>query len=455
MLRKGREKRYLIILIMPLILFSWVKPTRTPFPQQSGTAMTFGCFYPVMNPIPPVPDYGKLYAIFPRWDGYRNRFCSWDCSQNVYPGVWDTALSQLPTTTGYPGPGATLCYFPDWTAWESFIFCLPGLGFSLTPRNEFWGYHIEGRTWHRLPDVPNPSTTIGYGSDMCLGRIVHNIYPDQRALEIYVLKGTSDPYHTNNEFYVFYFPLGIPVAQKLQLMRNYPEMIWRKLADFPHGPNAQMTFVPQDTAIYAFRGIAGGDNILFRYSIRENVWQRVSGETPARYIYPALKTFGVIGNSLVWNPFEEPLLTALRGGGTKHYWHYWIRRNTWNRYDDTPVSVGAGNDLAFGYWKTFEGRSYLGMWAFFGNGDTVVGFQGYCGGEEGSQGNTHDFVFKNINQLFKFIKQNPVVSIQIYNSLGNLVISSGEEIIKLKKGIYYYRIISKEEEKRGKLIIQN
>lgn len=70
-------------------------------------------------------------------------------------------------------------------------------------------------------------------------------------------------------------------------------------------------------------------------------------------------------------------------------------------------------------------------------------------------GNTYNFIFKNINQLFKFIKQNPYLLIQIYNSLGNLVASSGEEIIKLKRGIYYYWIKLKEGEKRGKLIIQN
>ncbi|MEO0097935.1 MAG: kelch repeat-containing protein, partial [candidate division WOR-3 bacterium] len=265
----------LIFLILPLILFSWRIPTRTPFPQQSGTAMTFGCFFPAMTPPPPLQDYGKLYAIFPRWGGYLNRFCSWDCSQNVYPGVWDTSLPQLPTTTGYPGDGVSLCYFADWAAWESFIFCIPGLAPPSNPRNEFWVYHIEGRTWYRLPDVPNPSTTIGYGSDMCLGRIVHNIYPDRPALEIYVLKGTCDPNLINNEFYVFYFPLGIPVVQKLQLIGNYREGVWKRLADFEHGPNAQMTFVPQETAIYAFRGRAGGDDIVFRYSIRNNEWTRM------------------------------------------------------------------------------------------------------------------------------------------------------------------------------------
>ncbi|MEO0113400.1 MAG: T9SS type A sorting domain-containing protein [candidate division WOR-3 bacterium] len=451
----------LVILMIPLFLFGqWVRPcpTRTPHPQFPGTAMTYG------NPMwysPPWPDYGKIYALFGLAG---NRFYSWDCSQNTRPGIW-VELARLPTDDAYYG--ASICYFADLIANESFIFCIPGLVSPNLPRNEFWCYHIEENRWYRLEDVPNSQTTIGFGSDICVGEVVRDPFvPDGRAVKIYVLKGTTRTDQYNNEFYVYYFPLGVPVAKKFEILRNTPSR-WQRLSDFRHGCNAQMCYVPSRNEIYALRGNpVTNKETIFCYSVRNNTWNYWK-EYWWKVCGGAMKTFGVVGNERVY-PNEDTLLMVLRGDETKDFYRIGIPGGIKVNLQRAPFRVNGNCDIAFGYWRGYEDVDLWGMWAFFGDydnpGDSVGFYMGYASSEEefgnGPQGYSQNFVFKDLNQFLKLMLTTDFsssISIKIYNSLGELIFSTSNFPTNknLRSGIYYYQIKSKEMEKRGKLIIKN
>jgi len=451
--------RYLLLALLPLLVFSegiWHYPTDTPYPQDESTAMTFGRGNEGYR--------GRLYVLT------RNgttRFSAYNHAGNPPSWITLTALPDIPEW------GSSICawYNDGYLPPQYKVFAIPydRQDGGAHNKGHIYEYDIPNNTWTTLDTVPYDFSSSGSGLCLKPGNndgIYINLYYWGR-----IHNGINDA------FFVYRRKVPPPGPQGAIPIYNH----WEQLASKYHGNGADIAYwpgtYPNPNMIYALRG--GGDSRTFyAYDIKNNIWTEagVMHDAPHDVTYGgSLAGDGVLGQ-FKWQSNTQNLYAFSKNSTSHAYFDkYNPGLNDWDaRHDpDEPIyKMNKGADLHFGYYDS-SGVQKSGIWATFGNNLTKVGFfdtDTTVGDQEGGQSMTSQplseplrITRKSRNQIsisFSTILKTDT-RLKIYDASGRLAreysIGSGKQEYSLDwsntpSGIYYYRLIIKNDEYSGKLV---
>lgn len=442
------NKYILILILLPVLIFGtgyWYYPASTQYPQNTTTAMTFGkiCGTP--------HDTGRVYILYYQSVPGRALFQSYDPFYNQ----WNYNLADLPV---FPQKGSALCpwYHPVENAK---IFAIP-YDYSGSV-GHLYEYDIVNNTWRSLDTVPHRSNILGYGLSLKTGdRCMIDGLPFQN---FYYFGGQR------TEFYVYRREIGPAAVQTLT--RG-----WTRLTDYAnglysHGDGADLAYRPLSGVDNPKRiyGLCGGNSKFFwYYNIETNAWI-LAHDAPSNVAGGgSLASIGVLGADTI--PSDR-LLYAFKGDGSNNFYSYDYFTNGFSSAPADPrQGAYQGADLSFGYYKV-AGTVKRGIWATFGNNVGDVGFFDPSGTEAGgsqSAGITPIEEKNRItcdarNQLFIRLSSilNTDAKLKLYDASGRIAqvfsIPQGVKDYHLKwdnvrNGVYYYRLITADNETHGKLV---
>ncbi len=223
----------------------------------------------------------------------------------------------------------------------------------------FWRYHIEGDSWHRLPDVPTfgaPKKVKG-GSDL--------VYVERGDSSfLYLLKGMK------TEFYRYNVTLG-----KWDTLRDAPSAPGRMKYD-----NGSFLVYDGNNTIYAHQAKFndGQNHFMYKYNLETGQWQ----STPLKGMPLVGLNKGAMrakkSKEGAGGDWYDGAIYALKGGGTQQFFCYVPGiRDTWYELDTLP-QVGSGssrpklvkNGGSFvatgdGVFYALKGNKTLELWGYF------------------------------------------------------------------------------------------
>jgi hypothetical protein len=437
----------------------WDTLPRLPDTVVIGSALTYGRYE---------GQWGTLYILLPQPTGAQeNRLYKYELGIQPPNNRW-VQLPNLPLPLA--GYGANLCYFYDNRVNnKGYLFCTKG-----NSTNEFWQYDIICHQWTQLENIPGP-VYQGRGMALETGDTSRNI--QQAYANIYLLKGANFN-GGNSEFYVYHkYLLTEPQAQG-----NPQQFVtWEQKDTLWHGRAAELTYVPSQKALYAFRGVAYYEASFVKYDIALDDWSAQANYEPLAGEGSCLATWGVYGHELMPGT-RDTVFYALKGAYDDRFDKYSTVRTRWySSPTDAPKDVYYGSDLTFGM------MAYGGslIYAIFGQGypdepNLHVWFfnpWGYAsGGEQAVSVNP-------VEQEIVKISPNPVTdkivfkllapitntsNIKIFNNTGKLIhrmtipIGVREVVWNIEldegetptSGIYFYVVKTGNKETFGKFIVQ-
>ena len=221
---KGGAMRYIILVLLPLLIFSqeglWFYPTNTEsYVQDESTAMTFG--------IGDEGDPGCLYVLFRE---EATLFRAYDQANNQW-------YTQMPLDD-VPEWGSAIC------AWHNHGSIPPEYKVFAIPYDiqrggnqntgHIYEYDIPTNTWTTLDTVPHDNITHGHGLSLKTGN------NDGTYINLYYFGGDVPGVDYNDGFWVYrrlLKPAG--PGRGPNPVKNH----WDRLADLPHGEWSRSCFL--------------------------------------------------------------------------------------------------------------------------------------------------------------------------------------------------------------------
>jgi hypothetical protein len=287
--------------------------------------------------------------------------------------------------------GGALCY-GRYASSQFSVFALKG-----NNTNEFFRYHVNGDTWHRLesiPYTPDRRKRVKKGGDLCYDRydtlvfafkggntqefwrydVIHDSWSQKRdvpygtaaklkrvnggaGLALYHNGGTGDDY-----------VYALKGNKTFEFWRYYVQAdTWEPMADVPHGTNLRgmgdgSCLVNAGGTIYALRG---SYNDLYAYDIGNDTW---ATRSPMPFVgRVGRKKKAKLGTDVC---YSGGVIYALKGS-TCEFWGYYTDADMWTELDSMPrlpsgKPVKGGGALAFGgglVWA-LKGNKTVEFWSY-------------------------------------------------------------------------------------------
>lgn len=439
------NKYIFILILLPALIFGtgkWYYPTSTEYGQNNTTAMTFGKICWTTH------DTGRVYVLYYQPSQNSTFFQSYD----PFYEEWN---NDLDVPSDIPVKGSALCPW-SCSVENAKIFAIPYDYNSSV--GHIYEYDIDNNTWRSLDTVPHRDNELGRGLSLKTGnRCTINGRPYQN---FYYFGGKY------TEFYVYSREIG----PALSLSRGWNRLEGYANEGFSHLDGSDLTYRPLSGVTYPKRiyGMVPAQHFWY-YNIDGGAW----ANTDAQYMPSigrggSLASFGVLGADTIQS---DRLLYAFQGDSTDNFYSYSYISNEFNGDPPDPRHrVVQGADLSYGYYK-LSGTVIKGIWATFGNSVAEVGFCDPYYEEFGANQSAgiapieekDRITCDGRNQLF--IRLSSVLKtdakLKLYDVSGRMVqifsIPQGVKDYHLnwdnaRNGVYYYRLITTDNETHGKLV---
>lgn len=281
----------------------------------------------------------KVFAL----KGRSDEWYSYDASDENWEG-------RKPVPGGFrgkkPKSGAAVC----WDG-EGKIFLLKGGN-----TREFWCYDINRDSWISLPDLPEYTPNIRYGSGLAFVR-------HRDTSRVFCLKGSG-----TDEFLVY-----LVARNEWHSRRPVPSGMLNKRV------KKGSALVAVGTRIFCLKG---STNEFYEYLVVRDTWQE-----RAQLPFSGSNGFRRCKEGAALTSDRERFIYAFKGGRTVEFWRYDVVVDRWDELEPIPLGnykqrVETGAALAFNNKQVYalKGRDSREFWSYETGTPNFLSVVGAAGG---------------------------------------------------------------------------
>ncbi len=274
---------------------------------------------------------GREKLIYALKGGNTREFYLYDALLNQWSEK--RPISVDPTNPKNVKKGGSLCKVGD------YIYAIKG-----NNTLEFWAYDIEGDSWIRKRDVlPGPEgKRLKGGSFIVAGKISNHDH-------IFLIKGGTREFYAYRVANDSWFPRReIPYLEKVTKIKDGSCLIYDR-----------------EGHLYLLKG---SYNELFLYDCEYDTW---SPRRPMPLFGSSLKNKKVKNGAAMVYERGQGVIFALKGGGTREFWAYFIAGDSWHELNPIPpgprdkrVKGGGSLSLTAGQIFALKGGGTNEFWMY-------------------------------------------------------------------------------------------